>query len=118
MSEFPFARSSTPSKNPKDLPAALLWGLGIGLVAFVVSFTSSSTKTVNGAVTECSYTDFFALIAAVACVGCAALGATRYVRSPGSRPVPRWMVGAVAIGLVVLAGVHVLRGLGTLGGPC
>lgn len=108
----------TTSTNPKDLPRPLLWGLGIGLVAFVVSMTTYSSRSVNGVVTECSSFDVAALLAAVACLGCAVGGVVQQVRGPRGGAASTWLVLGVAAGLVVLAGVHALRAVGTIGGPC
>lgn len=118
MSQSPTAQVATTSMNPKDLPTPLLWGLGIGPVAFVVNLSSSSSKSVNGVVTECSYFDAAAMVAAAVCVGCAGFGVVQWVRKRHEYAINHWMVIGAAAVLVLLAGIHVLRGLGMVGGPC
>ncbi len=106
------------STSPKDLPKAFWWGLGMGLAAFVIKFTSGTTTKVNGVVTQCSYTDYFALFAAVFCVVAAVLGLRQGPRAGRARRVHPAVLVGVAVVVLALAGVHVLRGLGMLGGPC
>lgn len=106
------------SLNIKDLPRLFHWGLGIGLVAFVVIITSSSERTVNGIVTECSYFNYAAMGAAIACLVCAVGGGLQWLRKGQGSPANPWFVLAVAVGLTVLSGVHVLRAFGTIGGTC
>ena len=66
--------------------------------------------------------DYFALLAAVAVAACAvAVAKTAFARhnpwSKIARPTRGLLFGASAV-LLVFAVVHVLRGLGMLGGPC
>ena len=102
----------------RDVPTPLYVGLAIGLLGFFVSFSSMSSQTVNAEVTMCSYQDYGAIIAGVLCLVCAGLGIQRRRSSPYKFPVAHWIVYAFAAVLVVLAVVHVLRGLGMIGGPC
>lgn len=106
------------SMNPKDLPQPLLWGLAVGVVAFVINATTYSSRSVNGVVTECSSFDFAALLAAVGCVGCAVVGLVQGLRGRREGSASTWLVLGVAAALVLLAGVHALRAVGTIGGPC
>lgn len=108
--------------SPKALPKAFWFGLGVALVGFVVHISSSSTRTVNGEMVECSYLDIFALLAAVVAAVCAVAVAKAGLARPNpwsklARP-SRGLVLAGSAVLVVLAVVHVLRGVGMIGGPC
>ncbi|WP_068250153.1 hypothetical protein [Janibacter corallicola] len=108
-------RSST---DPKNVPTPFWWGLGFGVLAFVVHISSSSSRRVNGVLTECSYTDYFAFIAAAACVGFGVVGLVKGLRASRDRSVHPVVLLALALVLAILAVVHVLRGIGMIGGPC
>lgn len=124
MSQATTDRTTEYSTNPVDLPSPFRWGLGIGLVGFIVRMTSTSSRSVNGVVTECSFVDFAALLTAAACVLFAGVGAYEWRRQrrehwTRTRPSPHGglALGAVLV-LVLLAAVHLVRGLGMVGGPC
>lgn len=113
---------TTTTHDPRRLPTAYRWGLGVGLVAFVVKVTTMTSHSVNGEIVECSYLDYFGFVAAAVLVGCAVLGIKRsraMWTSWTSRVVPSTplVVGATAV-LLLLAVVHLLRGLGMIGGAC
>ena len=112
------AMQQSSSTNPKNVPKALWWGLAFGVLGFIVSISSSSSRTVNGVVTECSYTDYFPLIAAIACVGFGVSGLVQGFRAPRHRSVHPAVLLVFALVLGAFAVVHVLRGLGMIGGPC
>lgn len=116
MTDQTVHQSSTT--NPKNVPTPLWWGLGFGIAAFVIHVSSSSSRTVNGVMTECSYTDYFAFIAAAACVGFGVAGLTKGRKAPKDRSVHPAVLLAFALVLAILAVVHVLRGIGMIGGPC
>lgn len=102
----------------QDVPSMLPVATVVGLIAFVVSIEASSVATVNGAVTACSYTDFAALGAAVLCGIAAVVGAIQRVSNPWTHRAAWWLVGAFVAVDLLLAGIHVLRGLGVVGGIC
>lgn len=109
----------TTSMDLRRLPASFLWGLGIGIVGFIISFRTTSTSSVNGEVTACSSMDLAALAWATLCVVCALAGIGRYrLQRPVDRAATRLMMLAVTAVLGLLAVIHVLRGLGMIGGPC
>lgn len=106
----------TESTNPWKL----LTGTGKGAVVctvlgFIVSIGSTSTETRNGVVTECSYFDLGALAFGVAGIVLGAMALNESRRLSGRA---RSLALAIAVGALVLGVVNVLRGLGTLGGPC
>lgn len=110
------------TNSPTALPKPFWVGLAFALAAFVVHLSSTRTSGVNGVVVECSYMDYFALLAAVAVAVCAvAVAKAAFARhnpwSKIARPTRGLLFGASAV-LLVFAVVHVLRGLGMLGGPC
>lgn len=126
MSQQARTTDETPTQpttnNPKALPTPFWAGLVFGLLGFVISMSSSSSRTVNGEVVDCSYMDLFPLLAAVVVGVCAvAVGKAAFAKnnpwSQLARPTRALVFGASAV-LLVLAVVHVLRGLGMIGGPC
>lgn len=104
--------------SPRDVPPALYVGLAVAVVGFFVKITSLATTSVNGVIQSCSYQDYGAFLAAVVCLVCAGLGISRRRSRPYSHPVHPGVVYALAAVLVLFAVVHVLRGLGIIGGPC
>lgn len=116
MNQVTSATAKPASVDLRDLPKPLLWGAGVGLIAFVVQMRSTSTKAVNGVVTECSTMDVAALLAAIVCLGCGVAGLLQLRKR--SLRVNRLLVLGLSLVLVLLAGVHVLRGVGMIGGPC
>lgn len=107
-----------PTTSLRDAPAAHYVGLAIGVIAFVVSFSSQTTRTVNGIQTVCTYQDYGAMIAAALCLLCAGLGIQQRRSHPYQYPVKPWIVHVLAAVLVILAVVHTLRGFAVIGGPC
>ncbi|MQA02931.1 MAG: hypothetical protein GEV07_09480 [Streptosporangiales bacterium] len=94
----------------KALLTAVIGAVG----GFVLSLSYSATSTTNGVLTSCTYVDAGPLLLApVAAV--AGLVAVVRCRRPG-----RELHLEVGAGLlcVAIAGLHVLRGLGIVGGPC
>ena len=90
-------------------------GIVVGLVAFLVRIGLTDRTVVNGA-ESCSYTDPFAFLAAAVCLGCAWRAVTASREVP-YRQRPTLHLAAAAV-LVLLAVVHVLRGVGTVLSPC
>lgn len=118
MSQQPTTTANGYLTDLKFMPKAFWWGLGMGVAAFVISFNFGKTMKVNGVVTECSYTDVFALFAAAVCLVCAVVGLKHGFKAHPERSVHPAMLGSAALVVLVLAGIHVLRGLGMIGGPC
>ena len=104
--------------RPGDAPRSLWVGLVVGLLAFVLELTFSSTRTVNGAMVECSYFDAGALIAAGVCLLCGILAITSTLRRPHHFPMHAGVVLGVSGFVLLLAVVHVLRAFGIVGGIC
>jgi len=106
-----------PAPAAPRLSKAVIVGLITAALGFVeISFSSS--RTVNGVVTDCSYLNLapwiFGPVALVA--GITALAGARAAGAAGSR---NRALGALCI---VLGAVHLLRGLGVIelltGSPC
>ncbi len=98
-----------------ETPAAIRTGGIAALLGFVISCNTSSSRTVNGAVVDCSYTDFGALVlGAVAIIGGLIGIGTCLKRTADDRLL---LIGASVV-MIVLGVVHLLRGVGTIGGPC
>ena len=96
-----------------DGPAShksLYWALGIGAVTFVIKMSSLSTASSNGALTSCSYTDFFALIAGAILF---VFGLVRVTKSKDDATAK-----LLSVAVIVLGAVHVARGLGIIMSPC
>ncbi|ATG50383.1 hypothetical protein CFK38_01725 [Brachybacterium vulturis] len=114
------ARTTTDRSTMKlgEAPKTLWIGLVIGLIAFVVNLSFSSTSSENGVMTSCSYFDIAALGAAVACVVCGIASAVQRLRRPERYPFTAWVVYLLSAVLIVLSVIHALRAFGILGGPC
>ncbi|MGY1773008.1 hypothetical protein [Blastococcus sp. SYSU D00813] len=91
-------------------------GIVVGLAAFLVRIGLTDRTVVNGLETSCSYTDVFAFVAAVVCVGCAWRAVTASRELPYRRRASLHLAAAAV--LVLLAVVHVLRGTGTVLSAC
>lgn len=99
------------------VPKAFWVGLVLFALAFVVNLSTTSRSS-SSAGASCSYTDIAALGFAAAIIICiAAAWQDRKSRHPARRLNAPAMFVFSAV-LVALAVVHVLRGTGTLGGPC
>lgn len=107
-----------PTRKLRDAPKALWVGLIIGLLAFIVNLSFSTSSSHNGVVTSCTYFDVAALGAAVACVICGIVAAVQRFRSPGRYPFTAWAVYLLAAVLLLLAPLHALRAFGIIGGVC
>lgn len=93
--------------------AALL----IAALGFVISITSTSRVTTDGEVGQCTFIDAGALAAAAVTTVLALIG---FFQRPAGRdkPLPMpWRLGTLIV-LLLVAGLHVLRGLGVVFGPC
>lgn len=101
-----------------DAPKTLWIGLVIGLIAFVVNLSFSSTSSENGVMTSCSYFDIAALGAAVACVLCSIVSAVQRLRCPERYPFTAWVVYLLSAVLILLGAIHAMRAFGIVGGPC
>lgn len=90
--------------------AALIFAI----LGFVVSFTSLSSSTING-VRTCSYMDYGALLfgALAMLVGSAGL-----MRVRDLAPDARTLNLVICVAADVVGVIHILRGIGMVGGPC
>lgn len=104
--------------RPGDAPRSMWAGLVVGLLAFVLKLTFSSTSTVNGEMVECSFFDAGALLAAGVCLLCGILAVSGKLRRPGRFPMHAGVVLGVSGVVLLLAVVHVLRAFGVVGGIC
>lgn len=107
-----------PTTSLRDIPKATYAGLVIGVLGFFFSIATTTTSSVNGVQTACSYQDYGAMIAAALCLVCAVTGIVQRRKHPYQYPVQHWIVYALAGVLTVLAVVHALRGFAVIGGPC
>lgn len=116
--DVPQGHRQDPTSPWKRIPLGLWIGLIAALVGYVLSVTYQSTASTNGVITQCTYYDFGAMAAAAVCVAGVGAGLISWMRrSPETR-----ISGAVMAGLAVVVGlfgvIHVLRGLGMIGGVC
>lgn len=116
----PAAGPGTPraSTSPRDVPLPIWIGLGLGILAFVTRFSVYSSSTHNGVQTSCSYIDIFGFLAAAGLVTCVVLGWTSRAGSHVARRLAAPLMFGLSAVLLALAVVHVLRGVGTIGGLC
>jgi len=101
----------TVAKLWRELPGAAKTALICAVLGFVITIDSTTVKSSRGDV-NCSYTNISALgfgaAAGIAGVVALVLGAKRRHRAT-------LVVGAVCVAVAVL---HVLRGVGSVGGAC
>ena len=95
-------------------PAAIRVAGVAALLGFVVRCSSTTSTTSNGRLVECSYTDAGALLAGIVAVVGGLVGVAASLRREEDRAV----LIAVSVVSVALGVVHLLRGVGTIGGPC
>ena len=97
-----------------SLSGASKAALIFAVLGFVISFTTLSTTMSNG-VRTCSYMDYGALLfgALAMLAGSAGLMGVR-----GLAPDMRNLNLAICVAADVVGVVHILRGIGMVGGPC
>lgn len=97
-----------------SLSGASKAALIFAVLGFVISFTSLSTTSING-VSTCSYMDYGALLfgALAMLAGSAGVMGVR-----GLAPDVRNLNLAICVAADVVGVVHILRGIGMIGGPC
>lgn len=86
----------------------------VAVLGFFVSVTTLSTSTMGG-VYSCSFTDFGALLFGALSI---AFGGFAALRATGGPANARAVNMALSVGALAVGGLHVLRGFGTVGGPC
>jgi len=100
-----------------NVPKAYWVALVIAALGFVVSFSWTQTSSIDG-VAACSFLDLGPILAALASLGLVGVAiAQQRRRHPNARVPMPWIVGGSAL-VAAIAVVHVLRGVGILGGPC
>lgn len=99
-----------------DTPAAFKGGVILGIAAWFVAISASSSTTANGVLVSCSYLDPAKIVAAALLIVLAAAGlrATRRSR----RPLPAWLALLIAGVLVVDAVFLALKGLDIFPSVC
>lgn len=88
--------------------------LVFAVLGFVIAITSTSTTSVNG-VADCSYANYGALVFGALAMMAGSAGLM------GLRDLPaeaRTLNIAVLVGADLLGVLHLLRGIGMVGGPC
>lgn len=105
------------------LPKPLVIGVGVAVIGMLFSMTISSSRSMNGVVTQCTYIDVGAFLVAIACAVLLLVGVTRW--RAGHRRAgdgqqlasPALFYGLCAL-VALMTVVHVLRGFGVIGGIC
>lgn len=100
-----------PTQERARLPTQAIAGLGLALVTFVVRLSTTSSTTLNGELMSCTHIDFFAIGASIGISYCA--GTTGWTEGRDDPFLRR-----VALVLIAFGVLHLLRGVGMLGGPC
>jgi hypothetical protein len=98
----------------KNTPAAIRTALIAAILGFVVRCSSSSTSSRNGRVTECSYFDGGAALFGAVAIVAGLMG----VAASWRRKDDKVLMLVISIGSVGVGIVHILRGVGAIGGPC
>lgn len=97
-----------------SLSGASKAALIFAVLGFVISFTSTSQSTING-VSTCSHMDFAALILGGMTMLAASAGLLR-IRDAAAET--RTLNLAILVVADIVGVVHILRGIGMVGGPC
>ncbi len=97
----------------RSLSGASKTAMICGLLGFVVGITNTHTSNLNGQIT-CSHMDYGALALGVI----AGLAGGTGLSSARTMGEARMLNMAVSGGGLALGVIHVLRGIGQLGGPC
>lgn len=97
-----------------SLSGASKAALVFAVLGFVLSFTTLSTSSING-MSTCRYMDYGALLfgALAMLAGSSGLMGVRNLAAEA-----RNLNIAVCIGADIVGVVHILRGIGMVGGPC
>lgn len=102
----------------KLMPLAIWIGAIFIVGGYFFEFTTSSSRTVNGVVVECTYRDYGSFAVAPVIVGCALVGGWQWLRAKDQPRVPGWLIaGAVAV-LLLGAALHVLLGIWSFDAGC
>ena len=97
-----------------SLSGASKAALIFAILGFVVSFTTLSTSSING-IQTCSYMDYGALLfGALAMLA----GSSGLMRVRDLAPDIRNLNLAICAAADIVGVVHILRGIGMVGGPC
>jgi len=97
-----------------SLSGASKAALIFAILGFVISFTTLSTSSING-VSTCSYMDYGALVfGALAMLA----GSSGVMRVRDLAPETRNLNLAICVAADIVGVVHILRGIGMVGGPC
>lgn len=98
----------------KNTPAAIRTALISAVLGFVVSCSSSSTRTVNGRLTECSYFDAGAALFGAVAIIAGLIGVAAAWKRTDDKP----LMLVISIVSTCVGVIHILRGIGVIGGPC
>lgn len=99
--------------NFSDLSAFSKVAVGLAMAGFLVSFTVTESASFGGTAT-CSFTDYGKLVLGGLAVTVGGLGEVGALRDAATRN-----VNLIASGGASMVGIlHILMGLGVVGGPC
>ncbi len=119
---------AAPISAPERMSLSRAWaeihlaakvGVIVGLLGLLITFSTETRTVVDGAVTSCSYTDLFKVLAGIVCLGLAALTWRVALRpsSPVQAEVRTVQLGLAAL-VTLLGALDLLIGAGVLFGPC
>lgn len=100
--------------NWKSLSGSSKAAIVFAALGFVISFTTLSTSSING-VQTCSYTDYGTLVFGALAMLSASSGLMR-VRDLAAEARNLNLIVCAAADVVGV--IHILRGMGIVGGPC
>ena len=95
-------------------PAAIRVGAIAAILGFLLTIESTSSRTINGRLAECSYTNYGALLLGAIAIVAGLIGVAMAVKSTENRG----LLIAIAAVTVAIGVLHILRGIGSVGGPC
>lgn len=97
-----------------NTPAAIRTALVAAVLGFVVRCSSSSTSSRNGRLTECNYFDAGAALFGAVAIVAGLIGIAAAFRRNDDKAL-MLVISIVSTGIGV---IHILRGVGAIGGPC
>lgn len=98
----------------KNTPASIRTALVAAILGFVVRCSSTTTSSRNGRLTECSYFDGGAVLFGAVAILSGLIGCVAATR----RQDDKTLMLVISIVSVAVGVLHILRGVGTVGGAC
>ena len=99
-------------------PGALKVAVVAALLGFVVKTETTSYQSVNGALTDCSYTNWAGVLFGAFAIGAVIAAIARSRQQEPDQRLPTNILAIVVALVVVVAVYHIISGFGVVGGAC